>query len=116
MNSEITILHARKWSMIEEKTGLRKDGVSIHYVMTDRFVPNVDAETGELGYAVTKESLPLAELSKLVEVPGIYDAEFVLRTKAGKNVLVVSSVEFVRKAVEPSVPANTAEELSDLPF
>lgn len=94
MNSKITILHARPWSMVDEVTKAQREGVSIQYVMTDRLVPNVDAETGELGYTVTKESISVEAAKALVEVPGVYDAEFVLRGRAGKNVLVVSTVAF----------------------
>lgn len=97
MNSKITILHARPWTMVDEVTKAQREGVSIQYVMTGKLVPNVDAETGELGYVVIKESISVEASKALVEVPGVYDVEFVLRTKAGKNVLVVSTVTFAGK-------------------
>lgn len=97
MNSRITILHARPWSMVDEDTKARREGVSLQYVMTDRLAPAADAETGELGYTVTKESVSVEAAKALVEVPGVYDAEFVLRGRAGKNVLAVSAVTFIGK-------------------
>lgn len=97
MNSKILLLHAKKWELTDEVTKQQRSGVSIQYVMTDTLVPNADPDTGELGYSVTKESISVDAAKALVDVPGIYDAEFMLRGKAGKNVLVVSSLTFCGK-------------------
>lgn len=97
MNSKILLLHARPWELTDEETRQKRSGVSIQYVMTDNLTPNVNADTGELGYSVTKESISVEAAKALVDVPGIYDAEFMLRGKAGKNVLVVSSLTFCGK-------------------
>lgn len=97
MNSKITVLHARKWELEDEVTKQQRSGVSIRYVMTDNLTPNVDADTGELGYSVMKESISVEAAKVLVDVPGVYDAEFILRSKADKNVLVVSSLTFCGK-------------------
>lgn len=88
-------MSAKPWSMVDEVTKAQRSGVSLHYIMTESLKPKVDPGNGELGYTVTKESIPVDAAKALVDVPGIYDAEFVLRGRAGKNVLSICEVEFI---------------------
>ncbi|MBQ9119665.1 MAG: hypothetical protein IJY09_06370 [Lachnospiraceae bacterium] len=97
MDAKVTILHAKPWSMVDEVTKQERSGVSVQYILSDSLAPNVDADTGELGYAVTKESISVEAAKALVEVPGLYDAEMVLRGKSGKNVLVLGTLKFAGK-------------------
>ena len=97
MDAKVTILHAKPWSMVDEVTKQERSGVSVQYILSDSLAPNVDADTGELGYAVTKESISVEAAKALVEVPGLYDAEMVLRGKSGKNVLFLCTIKFAGK-------------------
>lgn len=88
-------MSAKPWSMVDEVTKAQRSGVSLHYMMTESLKPKVNSEDGELGYTVMKESIPVDAAKALADVPGIYDAEFILRGRAGKNVLSICGVEFI---------------------
>lgn len=95
MRSKIIILSARKWAMTADD-GTSRTGISIQYINTEKLDPKLDSSTGEMGYMVAKQSIDVNEASKLLAVPGIYDATFDLRASGGKNILVVSDVDFVK--------------------
>lgn len=100
MESKIIILHASKpWEMTDEKTGEKRTGVSLQYMMTTDLAPRFDSVTGESGCVVTKQSISVEAAKALVDVPGIYNADMVLRAKSGKNVLEVSTVVFLTPLV-----------------
>ncbi len=95
MKSRIIILSARPWDMVDEVTKQPRSGVSLHYMMTESLKPQVNSESGELGYTVTKESISVDAAKALMDVPGVYEGDFILKARSGKNVLSVSTVEFV---------------------
>lgn len=100
MKSKIIILFARSWSLVDDKTGDTRSGVSIQYVMNDTLKPVSDSQNTSLGYQVVKESISNEVASKLDAVPGLYEAEFSLKGSAGKNVLHVSDVSFISELVK----------------
>lgn len=82
--------------MEDEATKEKRSGISCQYIMSDTLAP-VTQKDGSLGYMVTKESLDVSLLDKLVAVPGIYEAEFELKGSAGKNVLHVVDLKAASK-------------------
>lgn len=94
MRGKIIVLFARAWEMVDEKTGEKRSGVSIQYVMGDSLNPKASEEG--LGYQVIKESITPECAAGLKDVPGIYDAELELKAQGGKNVLHVCGLSFIR--------------------
>ena len=95
MKSTVIVLSAKPWDMVDDVTKATRSGVSLHYVMTDNLKPKVDSESGELGYSVMKESMSVDAAKSLVDVPGVYDGDFILKARSGKSVLSVSSLNFI---------------------
>lgn len=99
METKILILWCRAWSMVDESTGETRSGTSIQYVMTDKLVPFEADDKSFKGYPVSKESVSNECAKSIDAVPGIYDAEFGMKSSNGKNVLVV-------KSLTPAAPVN----------
>ena len=88
------VLHANPWSLEDERTGQRREGVSLEYVMTDNLKPLVN-EDGSLGYRHVKESIAISKLSKVEKVPGIYEFTYGFSVSKGKPVMKLQDIEFV---------------------
>lgn len=91
MKSEIYILSADTWNMVDEKTGDLRTGCTIFYV------PSLDKVCNEVnksyGYKPVKESLPEDFIQKIVAAGGcpcVAEATFVIRLVSGKQVLKIS--------------------------
>ncbi|MDE6872933.1 MAG: hypothetical protein K2P87_00535 [Lachnospiraceae bacterium] len=95
MKSKIIILSAKPWDMVDEVTKQPRSGVSLHYMMTETLKPQANSGNGELGYTVTRERISVDAAKALEDVPGVYDGDFILKVRSGKNVPSVSTVEFV---------------------
>lgn len=97
MKQNVTVISAKNWALTDEQTGQQRAGVSIHYLMTDKLVPFTDVD-GTRGYVPAKQSIPVDQAGSLVEVPGVYEADFVMRASGGKNVLSISSLKYLGAA------------------
>lgn len=95
MNQTIIVLGAKAWSLVDERTKQEREGVSLHYLMTDNLKPCVDESTGLEGYQPVKQSISLDAAKKLDKVPGVYNGNFELKASAGKTVLTLTSLEYV---------------------
>ena len=95
MKQNVIVLSARGWAMVDERTKEERTGVSIHYVMTDNLDPCKNDATGEEGYQPVKQSISIDEAKNLVNVPGIYEADFQMRASAGKTVLALSTLNYL---------------------
>lgn len=97
MEATIIVLFARAWEMTDESTGEKRSGVSIQYVMSDTLEPKTSED--DMGYQVIKESVTVECAKGLVDAPGIYKAGLELKASGGKNVLHVSSLDFIKPLI-----------------
>ena len=72
MNQTIIVLGAKAWSLVDESTKKEREGVSLHYLMTDSLKPCVDESTGLEGYQPVKQSISLEAAKKLDKVAVIH--------------------------------------------
>lgn len=94
MKAGIIVLSAKCWSMEDEETKVVRAGVSIHYILTQNLSDFTDTD-GTRGYIPIKQSIPIELQKNLVSVPGIYDADLTMKVSDGKNVLKVTSLDYV---------------------
>lgn len=88
------VFFATPWNMLDD-AGTERRGVVIEYLMTDNITPVVNKD-GSRGFRHCKESLSIDKLSKIKEVPGIYDLKFVFKPGSkGKPAIKLDDVEFV---------------------
>ncbi len=95
MKETIILLGAKPWSMTDEKTGQIREGISLHYVMSDNLKDFVDTQNQMRGYQPVKQSISMSEQDKLKEVPGIYSGDFSLKSTQGKTILALNHLEFI---------------------
>lgn len=97
MKDTIFLIGATKYSMMDEKTGVINEGISISYVMSPDMAPKADRD--QHGYRVVKGSIPTLNLKELTAVPAFYEAEFDIRpNSSGKAELRPTSVKFKKAA------------------
>lgn len=80
--SKILVLSANVWSFTDKQTGEVKSGVSIEYI-ADKV-----EENGKRGYFTLKASLNNDFIPKLVNVPGVYEAEFSIKPGSNRQSIV----------------------------
>lgn len=95
MKETIILLGAKPWSMTDEATKQTREGIALHYVMSDNLKDFVDTQNGMRGYQPVKQSISMNEQDKLVEVPGIYEGDFSLKSSQGKTILALNHLEFI---------------------
>lgn len=88
------VLFANPWAMDDEKTGKRREGVTIEYVMTDNLKPVLN-EDGSMGHRHVKESLSIEKMPQVKKVPGIYDMQYTMSVSKGKPVMKLQNINFV---------------------
>lgn len=96
MKQKIIVLAAKGWSLVDEKTKEQREGVSLHYLLTDNLKPFADSASGTEGYIPVKQSITIEKAKSLNNVPGIYEGEFELRSSAGKTILALSDLKFIK--------------------
>lgn len=94
MKQNVIVVSAKNWALTDEATGQQRAGISIHYLMTDNLAPFTDVD-GSRGFQPAKQSIPVDAAQSLVEVPGVYEADFTMRASGGKNVLTISSLRYM---------------------
>lgn len=88
---EIYVLFVRPYDLIDEDSGERIVGVSVHYI--DRSMVVNDGDNG-VGYPVIKNSVSTEKLSSFKTVPGLYNAKFRTYISKGNRVSKLDDVEF----------------------
>lgn len=88
------ILSASPWALVDENTGVIREGVSLQYVMTDN-LQHVVNEDGTSGYRIAKESISKRNAKELVKVPGLYELTYGYTIKKGKPALKLQEVKFI---------------------
>lgn len=98
MNGESALVfYTKPWAMTDERTGERKEGLTVEYIMTSDLAP-VKNEDGSKGYAYLKQSLNIDVLPKIQEVPGIYDLVFGFKPDSkGKMQVKVVDLDYIGK-------------------
>lgn len=89
------VTFAKSWSLIDEKTGEIKQGVSVEYILTES-LKDCTNDDGSKGYQHSKESVNLDKSPKFVQVPGLYNMLYDFKPGSkGKIQLKLTDVEFV---------------------
>lgn len=93
MNEVITLLFANSWEMVDEKTGEKREGVTLEYVLGDSLKPTLNSD-GSKGLRHIKESLPIACINMVQAVPAVYLASYGMSVVKGKPIMKVSEIKF----------------------
>ncbi|HHX80912.1 MAG TPA: hypothetical protein GX692_07610 [Acholeplasmataceae bacterium] len=88
------VLFANPWSMEDEKTGQRREGVTVEYVISENLKPVVN-EDGSVGFKPYKESLHISKMPQVIKVPGIYEMYYGFSNIKGKPVMKLQGMKFV---------------------
>lgn len=89
------VLYTKPWDMTDERTGERRTGITVEYVMADSMFPVVN-EDGSKGVRHCKESLDTNKLLKIKEVPGYYNLTFALKPGSkGKPQIKLDDMEYL---------------------
>ena len=88
------VTYAFPWRMEDEINGTVREGLTVHYLMTDKLTP-LENEDGSMGYRLAQESVHIQNLKNIVKVPGIYEMTYGYTIKRGKPILKLQELEFV---------------------
>ena len=80
MIERVLVLGAQRWDMVDEQTGERRAGTTLHYVSAD-YVENGQRR----GAAPFRESGPVELYDQVAVVPGVYDVKFTTANKRDRN-------------------------------
>ncbi|WP_313345688.1 hypothetical protein [Sedimentibacter sp.] len=69
----------------DSKTGYN-EGISIHYLLTDNLSPVVGND--ERGIRFSKSSISLEKGKQIIKVPGLYEADFEMKSDAQGKILL----------------------------
>ncbi len=97
MIQKIFIFHANPYSFEDSATKQLREGVSVHYLLTDN-LKDCQNSDGSLGFSPCKDSIALDQLNALASVPGFYEAEFIMAPAKGQTRLKLSSVRLQKPA------------------
>lgn len=90
------ILFARPYSFKDDSTGRVQSGMSVSYLSTNSLAPYVDAEGGFYGYQPIKDSVSHELVSKIVDVPGVYDIDVMIKPgQDGRAIMRITDLKFV---------------------
>lgn len=93
MKQNILVVFARGYR-IENADKSINEGVTINYLLTDNLSPVGDKV--ERGIRFSKGSLPIDKAKSVNKVPGLYEADFTVRTDAkGSVTLKLADIEFI---------------------
>jgi len=88
------VTYANPWRMEDEINGTVREGLSVHYLMTDKLTPLTN-EDGSMGYRQVQESVHIQNTKNIVKVPGIYEMKFGYTVRRGKPILKLQELKFV---------------------
>lgn len=94
MLQKVFILSAKKWNLVDEKTGEYKSGLTVHYVNN---IEPISPSSDHKGVLPIKGSFPEAEFVKLGDVPGYYNIDYDLGAdSSGKPKLIYNSISPIK--------------------
>lgn len=88
------VTFAVPWRMEDEINGTVREGVSVHYLMTEKLTPLTN-EDGSMGYRQVQESVNIQNSKNIVKVPGIYEMKYGYTIRRGKPILKLQELKFV---------------------
>ena len=88
------VTYAFPWRMEDEINGTVREGLTVHYLMTDSLQP-IENEDGSMGYRLAQESVHIQNMKNIVKVPGIYELTYGYTIKRGKPMLKLQELKFV---------------------
>ena len=88
------VTFAFPWRMEDEIEGTVREGLTVHYLMTDTLKP-LENEDGSLGYRLAQESVHIENMKNIVKVPGIYELQYGYTIRRGKPNLKLQELKFV---------------------
>lgn len=88
------VLFANPWSFEDERTGQRKEGITVEYVMSEDLKPVVN-EDGSVGLKTYRDSLHISKMPEIMKVPGIYEMFYGFSNVKGKPVMKLQGMKFV---------------------
>lgn len=88
------VTYAFPWRMEDEINGTVREGLTVHYLMTENLTPK-ENEDGSKGYRLAQESVHIQNLNNIVNVPGIYEMTYGYTIKRGKPMLKLQELEYV---------------------
>lgn len=92
MDSQIIILFARPYNLIDQNTGEHKQGVSVHYI--DSSSSFNDPQNG-YGCPIFKSSLPVEVMNSITSIPGVYTPVFSTYMSKGMRCSKLTDVSLV---------------------
>lgn len=114
MKSQIILLYAGQYQIVDERTGVVNQGTTVNYY----FNTNLSAEdntNGTKGTRPAKSSCEFGVMGKIVKAPALYDAEFEMKIGSdGKPVLKILDLDFIEEVqivplgVSKDVPEKAA--------
>ena len=93
------VTFAFPWRMEDEMSGPVREGLTVHYLMTDNLKP-LENEDGSMGYRQVQESVHINNLKNIVKVPGIYELKFGYLVRRGKPILKLQELQYVSEVDE----------------
>lgn len=88
------VTFAFPWRMEDEINGTVREGLTVHYLMTDSLAP-LENEDGSMGYRQVQESVHIQNAKNIVKVPGIYEMKFGYTVRRGKPIMKLQELKFV---------------------
>lgn len=98
MKQRCILLYVNPYHMVDDKTGVVNQGLSVYYVGTDSLEPVEDGN--KKGVPVLKQSFDLSLEESIVAVPGYYDLEFALRPVGGKPTVVPVGLTYLSEVTK----------------
>jgi hypothetical protein len=97
IKSEIIVLSANQYDMVDRETNRPITGTSIRYLFGSELKPVVDGSSK--GYRLSKATLSFNSYNDLIEVPGIYDADIAFNVGSDGSTRVVLSNLIFKKSL-----------------
>ena len=88
------VTFASPWRMEDEINGTVREGLTVHYLMTDTLKP-LENEDGSMGYRQVQESVHIQNAKNIVKVPGIYEMQYGYTVRRGKPILKLQELKFI---------------------
>jgi len=96
--SQMILLAASAYSMNDEETKQKIEGLSLFFYPSDDFAPceNLDSEHLNRGKKPMKVNLPYRHCTFIKEVPGLYECDLAMNANSqGKASVTVTDVTFI---------------------
>lgn len=98
MESQIILLYAARYEIVDERTGVFNRGITCNYYFNTDLKAE-DNANGSKGTRPAKGNLDYALWDKIVAAPAIYNAKFEMTVGSdGKPVLKIADIDYLNDA------------------